>query len=80
MPSNEWEWTSDWQVDTTLNAKDAEGWGYAFDFNNPGGDVYELGAEEPLDFVRRRRWYRTRTRADVAATAAVAVQRRTSQA
>ena len=32
------------------------------------------------DFVRRRRWYRTRTRADVAATAAVAVQRRTSQA
>ena len=23
LPSNEWEWTSEWQVDTTLNAKDA---------------------------------------------------------
>ena len=60
LPSNEWEWTSDWQLDSTLNAKDADGWGYAFDFNNPGGDVYELGAEEPLTLARRR-WYRTRT-------------------
>ena len=80
LPSNEWEWTSDWQVDTTLNAKDAEGWGCALDFRKPDGDVYELGPEELLDFVRGRRWYRTRTRADEAATAAVAVQRRTSQA
>ena len=27
-----WEWTTDWEIDTTSTQCDADGWIYAFDF------------------------------------------------
>ena len=66
LPTHEWSWKSDWQIDMTLKAHDAEGWGYALDFH-AAGVPYTLGTKTWNDFVRRRRWVRTRVRSEAAA-------------
>ncbi|XP_024524741.1 uncharacterized protein LOC9654875 isoform X2 [Selaginella moellendorffii] len=54
-----WEWSSDWFVDTSV--LDPDGWVHGFSFQAltdfPGGNY--VGK---LNFVRRRRWLRTRER------------------
>ncbi|EGZ16675.1 hypothetical protein PHYSODRAFT_314379 [Phytophthora sojae] len=62
LPVN-WEWTSDWVVDKTSCKCDADGWVYALDFTminyliKKGEERSEPNA---TDYVRRRRWVRTR--------------------
>ncbi|KAE9346712.1 hypothetical protein PF008_g8153 [Phytophthora fragariae] len=64
LPVN-WEWTSDWVVDKTSCKSDADGWVYALDFTminyliKKGEERSEPNA---TDYVRRRRWVRTRRR------------------
>ncbi|KAG6977035.1 hypothetical protein JG688_00000771 [Phytophthora aleatoria] len=64
LPVN-WKWTSDWVVDKTSCKCDADGWVYALDFTminyliKKGKERSEPNA---TDYVRRRRWVRTRRR------------------
>ncbi|ETL83638.1 hypothetical protein L917_16442 [Phytophthora nicotianae] len=60
-----WIWTSGWVVDKTSCRCDADGWVYALDFTminyliKKGEERSEPNA---TDYVRRRRWVRTRRR------------------
>ena len=74
LPTQEWKWKSGWQIDMTLKGHDAEGWGYALDFH-AAGVPYTLGTKAWNDFVRRRRWVRTRVRNEEAAEQLFEAQR-----
>ncbi|XP_048575709.1 tectonin beta-propeller repeat-containing protein 1-like isoform X2 [Nematostella vectensis] len=53
LPSSQWHWTNQWQVDTRPGITDKEGWQYAVDFPR------QYHPEKFLnDFVRRRKWKR----------------------
>ncbi|XP_020520361.1 uncharacterized protein LOC18430003 [Amborella trichopoda] len=59
-----WQWTSPWVIDKRQFV-DADGWAYGSDFQSlikwpPLSS--KSGKRSTLDFVRRRRWVRTRTR------------------
>ncbi|KAK1928761.1 Tectonin beta-propeller repeat-containing protein 1 [Phytophthora citrophthora] len=64
LPVN-WKWTSDWILDKNSCKCDADGWVYALDFTminyliKKGEERFEPNA---TDYVRRRRWIRTRRR------------------
>lgn len=56
-----WEWSSDWHVDK-VGYVDIDGWAYNMDFKSlrwPPPTV-KSRKKGPFDFVRRRRWIRTR--------------------
>ncbi|EEY60554.1 uncharacterized protein PITG_13273 [Phytophthora infestans T30-4] len=64
LPVN-WNWTSDWVVDKTSCKCDADGWVYALDFTMINYLVKkgeERSEPNATDYVRRRRWVRTRRR------------------
>jgi hypothetical protein len=51
LPSEDWEWKTQWRVDHT--DADEEGWRYALDFSSS-----HWGPSDTLKYVRRRKWYR----------------------
>eukprot|EP01012_Entosiphon_sulcatum_P046387 TRINITY_DN6227_c0_g1_i1.p1 TRINITY_DN6227_c0_g1~~TRINITY_DN6227_c0_g1_i1.p1 ORF type:complete len:650 (-),score=60.58 TRINITY_DN6227_c0_g1_i1:19-1968(-) len=62
LPGQDWQWTDNWRVDSS-SSKDSDGWMYAFTWP----DAHTLWrpsdwspSSSPKDFVRRRRWIRTR--------------------
>ena len=57
LPSHAWIWEGPWAPDLTLNARDADGWGYAHDWR--AAELSGLQPEHHYDLVRRRRWVRT---------------------
>ena len=71
----DWVWVNDWKLDLSVNPKDPEGWGYALGFE-AGMSIFSLGERMAGDGIRRRRWYRTRQRTDVAAIDLQEKQRR----
>ncbi|BDA46025.1 probable Tectonin beta-propeller repeat-containing protein 1 at N-terminal half [Coccomyxa sp. Obi] len=76
-----WEWLEeDWHIDMTGHEDgcvDDEGWYYAVDFNwlkhppPPGAGRFK----RVRDYVRRRRWVRTRVRSEAMMTTSSALQR-----
>ncbi|OWZ18362.1 hypothetical protein PHMEG_0007561 [Phytophthora megakarya] len=67
LPVN-WKWTSDWVVDKTSCKCDSDGWVYAWDFamiNFLIKKCEERSKPNGTDYVRRRRWIRTRRRIDL---------------
>jgi Zinc finger, C3HC4 type (RING finger) len=58
LPSAHWRWVSDWEIDPTYG--DRNGWQYAFDFKSKWSPH-----KTAFDFVRRRRWIRTRIMRDL---------------
>ena len=58
LPTSEWEWFDNWKIDSTKpHLCDNEGWSYSFNWN---GEWHNK--PNPLTYVRRRRWKRTRRR------------------
>ncbi|KAK3257602.1 hypothetical protein CYMTET_33319, partial [Cymbomonas tetramitiformis] len=61
-----WEWADQWQADllqATPGLVDKQGWSYALDFIWMRWPPRKnTGVQSQGDFVRRRRWYRTRVR------------------
>ncbi|WVZ75446.1 hypothetical protein U9M48_023496 [Paspalum notatum var. saurae] len=59
LPSG-WRWTSPWKIEKS-NFVDNDGWAYAADFQNLNwpSSSWRL-SKSPHDFVRRRRWVRSR--------------------
>ena len=51
LPSNQWAWTTDWQIDTDLEMADRDGWIYAMDFNQR---FNKKGSK--LNYARKRLW------------------------
>ncbi|AQK59115.1 calcium-dependent lipid-binding family protein [Zea mays] len=59
LPSG-WRWTSPWKIER-LNFVDNDGWAYAADFQNLNWPSSSWrSSKSPHDFVRRRRWVRSR--------------------
>src|SRR6185437_1096465 len=59
LPSG-WRWTSPWKIEKS-NFVDNDGWAYSADFQNlnwPSSSWKSF--KSPHDFVRRRRWVRSR--------------------
>ncbi|XP_031562764.1 tectonin beta-propeller repeat-containing protein 1-like [Actinia tenebrosa] len=53
LPSSQWQWMGNWQIDTRPGTTDNQGWQYAVDFPR------HYHAEKNWnDYVRRRRWRR----------------------
>ncbi|KAL3660239.1 hypothetical protein V7S43_014769 [Phytophthora oleae] len=64
LPVN-WKWTSDWVLDKSSCKCDADGWVYALDFTMINYLIKkneERSEPNATDYVRRRRWVRTRRR------------------
>ena len=58
-----WEWVNKWEVDLDYTECDPEGWSYGVDFNNVQVRLqrrHSVDQSGITDFVRRRRWTRTR--------------------
>ncbi|OQR91289.1 hypothetical protein ACHHYP_04810 [Achlya hypogyna] len=64
----EWAWTGPWEIDANYVPCDRDGWTYAFDFSNFSPMLLkDEGRATPgmTDYVRRRRWMRTRVKVPV---------------
>lgn len=59
LPSSDWQWISDWRVDTERSGVDSDGWEYAINWNLQWSAV--RGA---ATYVRRRKWIRDRKYTD----------------
>ena len=56
-PEHQWKWKTPWRLNVT-DQTDGEGWEYAFSF--PAIETSSGRMKTAQDFVRRRRWNRTR--------------------
>ncbi|CEG46253.1 Peroxin/Ferlin domain [Plasmopara halstedii] len=66
LPVN-WSWTGDWVIDKISHNCDIDGWVYALDFTMVNYHIKkgeERSEPNATDYVRRRRWVRTRRRAN----------------
>ena len=55
----DWKWTSPWKIEKS-NFMDSDGWAYAADIQNLNWPSSWRSSKSPHDFVRRRRWVRSR--------------------
>ncbi|CAK4672057.1 hypothetical protein LEN26_007383 [Aphanomyces euteiches] len=58
-----WRWSTPWTVDTTYTLCDEEGWTYGISIASLNNHIAEGTSKtkpRPFDFLRRRRWIRTR--------------------
>uniref|UniRef100_A0A0D9VFX1 C2 domain-containing protein n=1 Tax=Leersia perrieri TaxID=77586 RepID=A0A0D9VFX1_9ORYZ len=54
-----WKWTSPWKIEKSSSV-DSDGWAYAANFENLDWPSSWKSSKSPHDFVRRRRWVRSR--------------------
>lgn len=54
-----WRWTSPWKIEKS-SFVDSDGWAYGADFQNLNWPSSWKSSKSPHDFVRRRRWVRSR--------------------
>uniref|UniRef100_A0A0E0NER2 C2 domain-containing protein n=1 Tax=Oryza rufipogon TaxID=4529 RepID=A0A0E0NER2_ORYRU len=54
-----WKWTSPWKIEISSSV-DSDGWAYAANFQNLNWPSSWKSSKSPHDFVRRRRWVRSR--------------------
>uniref|UniRef100_A0ACD5YZI2 Uncharacterized protein n=1 Tax=Avena sativa TaxID=4498 RepID=A0ACD5YZI2_AVESA len=55
----DWKWTSPWKIEKS-NFVDGDGWAYAADIQTLNWPSSWRSSKSPHDFVRRRRWVRSR--------------------
>jgi vacuolar protein sorting-associated protein 13A/C len=55
----DWKWTSPWKIEES-NFVDSDGWAYAADIQKFNWPSSWRSSKSPHDFVRRRRWVRSR--------------------